>query len=69
MPAKSPEALARKVQRRNEKNRKAAAARKAMMLPLHKITARRMMTRLSAGTTKAELRAMLAQAFATTAVL
>lgn len=83
MPAKSPEAIARKAQRKNEKNRRVAAEKRAKMLkslppqkvaelkvlPVHKITARRMMTRLPANMTKAQLREMLAQACANTAAL
>ena len=68
MPAKSPEAIARKKQRKNERERKATPRIiiKKSDLPAHKITARRMMARLPPGTTKADLRDMLAKAAANT---
>ncbi len=69
MSAKSPEAIARKAQRKNEKNRREAAAKRAQMLPLYKITARRMMARLPADITKAQLREMLAQAVRNTGAM
>ena len=66
MPAKTPEAIARKKQRKNEKNRAEAPKRRALIqksdLPRYKITARRMMPRLPDNISKADLRAMLAEA-------
>lgn len=66
------------IDRRNAKRRAdRAAARKAknaiivrdLTLPAHKISARRMMPKLPANMSKADLREMLAQAFRNTAVL
>lgn len=71
MPAKSPEAIARKAQRRA--HRRAAAKRVEMAqkqdlkLSSHKITARRMIPKLPDDTSKADLRNMLAQAMRNTA--
>lgn len=71
MPAKSPEALARKAHRRAQRR---VAAKRAEMAPKqdlklssHKITARRMMPRLPDDISKADLRNMLAQAMRNTA--
>lgn len=68
MPAKSPEALARKRARLNERKRAAKAKLRAdvgksqdLTLSSHKITARRLMPRIG-DLSKAELRAMLAAA-------
>lgn len=77
MPSRSPESLERERIRRNAKKRAMRAAAKAAVRatmpksdwPAHKISARRMMGRLPAGTTKADLRDMLAQAMANTALL
>ena len=71
----SSEALERRKERDRVRSRaKRAKQKKAVIfvlqksdLPCHKITARRMMPRLPAGTTKADLREMLAQAAANTA--
>ena len=62
MPAKSPEAIARKKQRNNERRRKPAPlVLQQSDLPAHKISKRRMMPKLG-HKTKDELRAMIAQA-------
>ena len=62
MPAKSPEALARKQQRKNERRRKDSAPVRLSLqksdLPCYKISARRMRPKLGP-MTKAELREML----------
>jgi len=65
MPAKSPEALARKQQRKNERRRKDSAPVRLSLqksdLPCNKISARRMRPNLPP-MTKAELREMLTSA-------
>jgi len=70
MPAASPEALARKADKRKQKRRaKTAVVRlelKKSDLPRYKIAARNMRPRLPE-MSKAELREMLAQAFRNTA--
>lgn len=73
MPAKSPEALARKRQRRAEKNRRKAAKQavsidRTVVLSSRKITARRMMPKIG-DLSKSELREMIAAAAANTARL
>jgi hypothetical protein len=72
MPAKSPEAVARKAKIRKARERKASAAKRIQImksdLPCYKISARRMLPRLPLNITKAELREMIAQAAANTAV-
>lgn len=63
MPAKSPEALAKKARTRQSRRwraRKPMVITKSMM-PIYKISARRMMPKLPP-MTKSELRAMLASA-------
>ncbi len=69
MPAKSPEAIARKKQRKNEKNRAVAAMRRAANPNLSKTIKRQMMPRLPVNMTKSELRAMLTQAVQNTAAM
>jgi len=70
MPAKSPEALARKQQRKNERRRKDSAPVRLSLqksdLPCYKISARRMLPKLPP-MTKAELREMLTSAVKNTA--
>lgn len=68
MPVKSPEAIARKKQRKNERNQRAAAERRTaavknmdLALSAHKISARRMMPKIG-DLSKSDLRAMLAAA-------
>ena len=75
MPAKSAAAIARKKQRKNERHRAKAAAKRAeaakqqnMTLPMYKVSARRMMPPIG-NLSKAELRAMLAEAVANTAAM
>jgi hypothetical protein len=67
MPATTPEALARKKQRRRERKGHARVEIQKSDLPQYKITARRMRPRLPDSTTKAQLREMLAEAAANTA--
>lgn len=80
MREKTIEAMERRKERDRIKSREKRAAKRAakkashvahwnMTLPSHKVTARRMMPRLPANTTKAELREMLAQAAKNTAAL
>ncbi len=78
MAPQSSEAIERKRQRANaRKKANRAAAKKAanaeikrdLTLPAHKISARRMMARLPANMSKADLREMLATAMANTARL
>jgi hypothetical protein len=69
MPAKSPEALARKAEKRKQKRLSAKAAVRYELqksdLPRYKIAARNMLPRLMV-TSKSELRAMLSQAMKNT---
>jgi len=68
MPAKSPEALERKRQRKRARRRRVVSLEITQsMWPAHKITRRRCMPKLPPNISKAELRAMLAQAVANTA--
>ncbi len=78
MAPRSAEAVERARIRRNAKKKaNRAAAKKAanaaikrdLTLPAHKISARRMMARLPANMSKADLREMLATAFRNTAAL
>jgi hypothetical protein len=63
MPAKSPEALEKKRQRRRDRRAKPELLQlKKSDLPCYKITARRMMPRLPENISKADLRAMLTEA-------
>ena len=65
MPRTSQEAIDRRNQKRREKRAAARGDRPKRPEPVlssHKITARRMMPRLPESTSKADLRAMLAQA-------
>ena len=70
MPAVSAEAIARKKQRKRERERAVSAANRRALtksdLPGYKIAARRMLPRLPESITKAELREMLARAAANT---
>jgi hypothetical protein len=71
MPAKSSEAIANKARLRKDRDRKASAAKRVKLqksdLPCYKIAARRMLPRLPADTSKADLREMLATAMQNTA--
>jgi hypothetical protein len=67
MPAKSPEALAKKKARRAERMGWKPVQITTQDLPVHKISKRRMMPKLPRGTTKAELRDMLTEAVKNTA--
>jgi len=61
MPAKSPEAIARKNQRRNERRKPSTFVLKKSDLPAHKIARRNMMGKMPE-MTKSELRQMLTDA-------